>query len=125
MTFLNPLVALIPKTLFPFFAEFWVWVTSEARGSVSVGLLGVPSIEPLGGASSQGALSTPPHWKPAYPRLLSPLIRCLRSVLLDQLQQQYYARPPPPVLAGKMAKKWVEPAHPPLQPPPLPSLQLS
>ena len=36
--FLNPLDALIPKIPFSFFVDFWVWVTSEARGSVSVGL---------------------------------------------------------------------------------------
>ena len=47
MTFLNPLDALIPKIPFSFFSDFWVWVTSEARGSVSVGFLGVPSIEPF------------------------------------------------------------------------------
>ena len=34
MTFLNPLDALIPKILFSFLADFSVWVTSEARGSV-------------------------------------------------------------------------------------------
>ena len=34
MTFLNPLAALIPKIPFSFFADFWVWVTSGARGSV-------------------------------------------------------------------------------------------
>ena len=48
--------------IFFFFADFWVRVTSGAQGSVSVGFLGVPSIEPLleGGGSSQGALSPPP-----------------------------------------------------------------
>ena len=40
MTSLNPLDALIPKIPFSFFADFWVWVTSEAWGSVSVGLWG-------------------------------------------------------------------------------------
>ena len=40
MLFLNPLDALIPKIPFSFFAEFWVWVASEARGSVSVGFWG-------------------------------------------------------------------------------------
>ena len=40
MTFLNPLDALIPKIPFSFFADFWVWVTSEARGSVSIGFWG-------------------------------------------------------------------------------------
>ena len=50
MTFLNPLDALIPKTPCPFVAEFWVRVTSGARGSVSVGFWEGPSIEPfLGG----------------------------------------------------------------------------
>ena len=44
--FLNPLDALIPKIPSSFFAEFWVRVTSGARGSVSVGFWGVPSIEP-------------------------------------------------------------------------------
>ena len=34
VTFLNPLDAKIP---FSFLANFWVWVTSEARGSVSLG----------------------------------------------------------------------------------------
>ena len=40
MTFLNPLDALIPKIPFSFFADLWVWVTSEARGSVSLGFGG-------------------------------------------------------------------------------------
>ena len=40
MTFLNPLDALIPKISFSVFVDFWVWVTSGARGSVSVGFWG-------------------------------------------------------------------------------------
>ena len=40
MTFLNPLDLLIPKISFSFFADFWVRVTSEAQGSVSVGFWG-------------------------------------------------------------------------------------
>ena len=40
MTFLNPLDALIPKIPFSFFADFWVWVTSGAWVSVSVGFGG-------------------------------------------------------------------------------------
>ena len=63
MTFLNPLDALIPKIPFSIFADFWVWVTSEAWGSVSVGFLGVLSIEPFwgrGGGACQGALLDPP-----------------------------------------------------------------
>ena len=40
MTFLNPLDAPIPKIPFSFFADFWVRVTSETRGSVSVGFWG-------------------------------------------------------------------------------------
>ena len=62
MTFLNPLDSLIPKIPFSFFADFRVWLTSEAPGVSLVRILGVPSIEPLifGGWSSHGALSTPP-----------------------------------------------------------------
>ena len=47
---------------FSFFADFWVRVTSEARGSVSVAFWGARQLSPLGGGgeSSQGALSTPP-----------------------------------------------------------------
>ena len=40
MIFLNPLDALLPKVLCSFFAKFRVWVTSGARGSVSVGMWG-------------------------------------------------------------------------------------
>ena len=42
MTFLNPLDALIPNIPFSFFADFWVWVTSEARGVSLVRILGCP-----------------------------------------------------------------------------------
>ena len=49
MTFLNPLDALIPKIPLSFFADFWVWVTSEARGSVSVGFWGSHQLSPLFG----------------------------------------------------------------------------
>ena len=59
--FLNPLDALIPTIPFSFCAELWVQVTSEARGSVSVGFLGSRQLSPFwgGGASSQRAVSTP------------------------------------------------------------------
>ena len=63
MTFLNPLDALIPKIPFSFFSDFWVRVTSEARGSVSVGFCGVPSIEPFfggGGGLARGLYRPPP-----------------------------------------------------------------
>ena len=61
MIFLNPLDALIPKIPFAFFADFWVWVTPEARGSVSLGFWGSRQLSPFWeGGSSQGALSTPP-----------------------------------------------------------------
>ena len=60
MNFLSPLDALIPKSHFHFFADFLVWVTSEAWGSVSLGFWGSRQLSPfLGGGSSQGALSTP------------------------------------------------------------------
>ena len=61
MDFLNPLDALFRKIPFSFFADFWVWVTSEAWGSVSVGFWGSLQLSPFsGGGSSQGAQSTPP-----------------------------------------------------------------
>ena len=60
MTSLKPLDALIPKIPFLFFADFWVWVTSEARGSVSVGFWGCRQLSPFLGGSSPGAVSTPP-----------------------------------------------------------------
>ena len=47
MTFLNPLNALIPKNPFSFCAGFWVWVTSEARRSVSVGFWGYRQLSPF------------------------------------------------------------------------------
>ena len=49
MTFLNPLVALIPKVPFSFFADFWVWVTSEAWGTVSLGFWGPRQLSPFWG----------------------------------------------------------------------------
>ena len=73
MTVLNPLDALIPKIPFSFFffADFWVWVTSEAWGSVSVGFWGSCQLSPSWGrgGSSQGALSTPSplNCKPGCP----------------------------------------------------------
>ena len=63
MIFLHPLDALIPKIPFSFFANFWVRVTSEARGSLSVGFLEVPSIEPLFGERGvypEGSIDPPP-----------------------------------------------------------------
>ena len=63
MTFLNPLDALIPKIPFSFFADFWVWVTSEARGSVSVGFWGSCQLSPfLGevGVRLEGSIDPPP-----------------------------------------------------------------
>ena len=49
MAFLNPLDALIPKIPFSFFADFWVWVTSEAWGSVPVGFGGSQQLSPFWG----------------------------------------------------------------------------
>ena len=62
MTFLNPLDALIPKIPFSFFTDFWVWVTSEARGSVSVGFWGSRQLSPfLGtGGLARGLYLPPP-----------------------------------------------------------------
>ena len=51
------------------FSDFWVWVTSEAGESVSVGFWRYCQLSPFGGGSSQGALSTPPlpHLKVRLP----------------------------------------------------------
>ena len=48
MPFLNPLDALIPKSHYHFCANFWVRVTSEAQGSVSVGFWGSRELSPFG-----------------------------------------------------------------------------
>ena len=80
MTFLSPRNALIPKIPFSFFPDFWVWVTSEARG-VSLGrILGVLSIEPflVGGGSGWRALSTPPP--PGNENPASPMVELLLPV---------------------------------------------
>ena len=62
MTFLNPLDALIPKIPFSFFfLDFWVWATSEARGSVSVGFWGSCQLSPFGGGFWLEPLAPPPH----------------------------------------------------------------
>ena len=63
MTFLNPLDALIPKIPFSFFPDFWVWVTSEARGSDSVGFGGSCQLSPFwgrGGVRPEGSIDPPP-----------------------------------------------------------------
>ena len=61
MTFLNPLDALIPKIPFSFFPDFWVSVTSEARGSVSVGFWGSRQLNLfLGGGPAAGLYRPPP-----------------------------------------------------------------
>ena len=77
MTFLNPLNALIPKIPFSFFAEFWVWVTSEARGSVSVGIWGSCQLSPLGGGPAGGLYRPPPppaNENPASPSSPDPTL---------------------------------------------------
>ena len=48
------------KSHFHFVADLCVWVTSEAWGSVSVGVFGGPSLESFGGGGSQWTVSTPP-----------------------------------------------------------------
>ena len=69
--FSEPLDTLIPKIPFSIFPFLWVWVTSEARRSVSLGFRGFHQLSPLwgGGGPSQGALSTAPlNCKPIHPR---------------------------------------------------------
>ena len=65
MTVLNILGALIPKIPFSFFAEFWVRVTSGARGSVSVGIWGARQLSFFGGGG--GGLARGPYG-PLLPR---------------------------------------------------------
>ena len=77
MNFLNPLDALIPKIPFFFPPDFWVWVTSKAWGSDSVGLGGSCQLSPFWGrgGSSRRALSTPPppgNENPASPVASAP-----------------------------------------------------
>ena len=64
------------NAVFIFFADFWVWVTSEARGSVLVGFWGARQLSPFfgGGGSSQGALLTPAPSiaSPAAPVVMHP-----------------------------------------------------
>ena len=68
MTFLDPLDVLVPKVPFSFFADFLVWVTSEARGSVSVGFLGTCRLSPFGGGGlARGLYRPPPHLKARPP----------------------------------------------------------
>ena len=63
MTFLNPFDALIPKISLSFFPDFWVWVTSKARGSISVGFWGSRQLSPLlgeGWGPARGLYRPPP-----------------------------------------------------------------
>ena len=50
------------KIPFSFFPDFWVWVTSKARGSVSAGFWGSCQLSPFwgGGVLGRRALSNPP-----------------------------------------------------------------
>ena len=63
--------ALIPKIPFSFLADFWVWVTSEARGSVSVGFWGSCQLSPFWGGVGvrpEGSIAPPPRKrKPSLP----------------------------------------------------------
>ena len=72
MTFLNPLDALTPKIPFSCFANFWVWVTSEARGSVLVGFWGSRQLSPFwgGGGGLPRGLYRPPPPIESLPALL-------------------------------------------------------
>ena len=61
MTFLNPLDALIPKIPLSFFPDFWVWVTTKAWGSDSVGFWGLCQLSPFGGGvRPEGSIDPPP-----------------------------------------------------------------
>ena len=49
MTFLSPLKALTPKIPFSFLGHLCAWVTSKARGSISVGFGGSHQMSPFWG----------------------------------------------------------------------------
>ena len=50
-----------PIFIFFFLADFWVWVTSGARGSVSVGFWGARQLSPFfGGGLVRGLYRSPP-----------------------------------------------------------------
>ena len=51
----------IPETSISFFADFWVRVTSRARGSVSVGFWGSRQLSPLCGGGLARGLYRPPR----------------------------------------------------------------
>ena len=67
MTFLNPLDALLPKIPVSFFADFWVRVTSEAWGSVSVGFWGSCQLSPFWGRVGSSL------YRPTAPSIESPV----------------------------------------------------
>ena len=78
-----------------FFADFWVWVTSEAGASVSLGFWGSRQLSPLWGGSSQGALLTPPpppqlKARPSKRQLLHP------AILDAEAHRTPFCSPPPP-----------------------------
>ena len=56
----SELNALIPKIPFSIFADHWVWVTSEAQVSVSVGFWGSRQLSPFGGGGLAKGLYCPP-----------------------------------------------------------------
>ena len=102
MTFLNPLDALIPKIPFSFFPDFWVWVTSKAWGSDSVGFWGSCQLSPFwgrGGVRPEGSIDPPPasrrvaqpsHIPSPHPRKTRYLSgravgRCLSGTELDSV----------------------------------------
>ena len=91
MTFLNPLTALIPKIQFSFFADFGLWVTSEARGSVSVGFWGSRQLSAFGGGGLASGLyrpPPPPQLKACLPKqtevAVGPRVGCSRCTLASE-----------------------------------------
>ena len=78
--------ALIRKIPFSFFPDFWVWVTSEARGSVSVGFLGSCQLSLFGGGPTGGLYRPPPppgNENPASPMQQALHISPLSHVAYD------------------------------------------
>ena len=94
MTFLNPLDALIPKIPFSFFPDFWVWVTSKAWGSDSVGFWGSCQLSPFWGRGGSGRRAyRPPPPRKRKPGEFEPNFEVIFSDLVPNCSAPNFAFP--------------------------------
>ena len=114
MTFLNPLDALIPKIPFSLLPDFWVWVTSEAWGSDSVGFWGSCQLSPFwgrGGVRPEGSIDPPP---PPETKTRPPLVTLSWRALLGRRRTGMRSGTSPPCAAvgeGHGVQSPVRPAN--------------